>query len=152
MDALEGSQEHLESGTMAQAAGTRCEGKECGKPAPEVPAFQIYEAPIEDAPEPTGGGDNTAAQGIMLEVLGSQVNGPPRQEFCKAHKEFLTLEVLKWQAEALAAGDTSGGYLLYYENDLLYSEPKVLGVGQSMCWWSPSVTGSFHWGCLMISS
>ncbi|KAJ1143845.1 hypothetical protein NDU88_010147 [Pleurodeles waltl] len=118
----EGSQGHLEPGTMAQrAAKRRDEGR--GKPAPEVPTVADG-APEEETPEPTG--EDIATLGDLPELAGWQVEGgPTREEFCKAQKECPTLEGLRKQALNQAAGDASGNHHLYWENDLLYSEPRV---------------------------
>ncbi|KAJ1129309.1 hypothetical protein NDU88_007680 [Pleurodeles waltl] len=122
----EGSQGRLEPGTMAQRAAKR-RGKGRGKPVPEVPAV-VDGAPEEEAPEPTG--EDIATLGDLPELAGWQVEGgPTREEFCKAQKECPTLEGLRKQASDQAAGEASGDHHIYWENDLLYSEPKVPAFG-----------------------
>ena len=53
MATQEGSQGHLEPGTMAQTTAKE-RGKGRGKPAPEVPTVDVDGVPEEEAPEPTG--------------------------------------------------------------------------------------------------
>ncbi|KAJ1199304.1 hypothetical protein NDU88_003141 [Pleurodeles waltl] len=113
-----GSQRHLEPGTMAQTTAKR-RGKRHGKLVPEVPAV-IDGVPEEEAPEPTG--EDIATLGDLPELPGWQVEGgPTREEFCKAQKECPTLEDMRQQASAQAAGEASGDHHIYWENDLLYS-------------------------------
>ncbi|KAJ1210123.1 hypothetical protein NDU88_005491 [Pleurodeles waltl] len=127
MAAREGSQVRLEPGTMAQTAAKR-KGKRCGKPASNVPTVVDGAPEEEEAPEPTG--EDIADLGNLPELAGWQVEGgPTRAEVCKTQKECPTLDGLRQQATSQAAGDASGTHHIYWENDLLYSEPKVPGPG-----------------------
>ncbi|KAJ1093869.1 hypothetical protein NDU88_006960 [Pleurodeles waltl] len=127
MAAREGSQGCLEPGTMAQTAARR-KGKRRGKPASNAPTVVDTAPEEEEAPEPTG--EDVPDLGNLPELAGWQVEGgPTRTEFCKAQKECPTLEGLRQQATAQAAGDASGTHHIYWENDLLYSECKVPGPG-----------------------
>ncbi|KAJ1137627.1 hypothetical protein NDU88_004025 [Pleurodeles waltl] len=122
MAAQEGSQGHLELGRMALTAAKE-RGKGCGKPVPELPAV-VDGVPEEEAPEPTR--EDIAALGDLTDLAGWQVEGgPTREEFCKEQKECPTLEGLRQQG----AGEASGDHLIYWENDLLYREPKVPEAG-----------------------
>ncbi|KAJ1187171.1 hypothetical protein NDU88_003950 [Pleurodeles waltl] len=127
MAAREGSQGRLEPGKMAQTAAKR-KGKRCGKPASNVPMVVDGVPEEEEAPEPTG--EDIADLGKLPELAGWQVEGgPTRAEFCKVQKEGPTLEGLRQQATAQAAGDASSTHHIYWENDLLYSEHKIPGPG-----------------------
>ncbi|KAJ1099010.1 hypothetical protein NDU88_004114 [Pleurodeles waltl] len=115
---------------MAQTASQK-EGKGHGKRASDIPMV-VDVVPEEEAPETTG--EDIADVGNLPELADCQVEGgPTREEFCKAQKECPTLEGLRQQASPQAAGKASGDHHLYWENDLLYSEPKVPqnGVGFS---------------------
>ncbi|KAJ1164946.1 hypothetical protein NDU88_005378 [Pleurodeles waltl] len=126
MAARERSQGCLEPGTMAQRAAKR-KGKGCGKPVPDVPAV-VDRVREEEAPEPTG--EDISALGNLPEFAGCQVEGgPTREDFFKEQKECPTLEGLRQQAAAQAEGEASGNHHIYWENDLPYSEPKVLEAG-----------------------
>ncbi|KAJ1198142.1 hypothetical protein NDU88_001986 [Pleurodeles waltl] len=125
MAAQEGGQGHLEPGTMAQTVAKR-KGKRRGKPPSNVPTVVDRAPEEEEAPEPTG--EDIADLGNLPELAGWQLEGgPTRAEFCKVQKKCPTLEGLRRQATAQAAGDASGNN--HWENDLLYSEPKVPGPG-----------------------
>ncbi|KAJ1198964.1 hypothetical protein NDU88_002802 [Pleurodeles waltl] len=96
----EGSQGRLEPGTMAQRIAKK-RGKGHGKPVPEVPAV-VDRVSEEEAPEPTG--EDIATLGDLPELAGWQVEGgPTREEFCKAQKEWPTLEGMRKQASAQEA-------------------------------------------------
>ncbi|KAJ1123211.1 hypothetical protein NDU88_001684 [Pleurodeles waltl] len=106
----EGSQGHLEPGTMAQRTAKR-RGKGRGKPVPEVPAVVDWVLE-EEAPKPTG--EDIATLGDLPELAGWQVEGgPTREEFYKAQKECPTLEGMRKQASAQAAGEASGDHHIY---------------------------------------
>ncbi|KAJ1103662.1 hypothetical protein NDU88_001083 [Pleurodeles waltl] len=117
--AREGSQGRLEPGTMTQTAAKR-KGKRLRKPPSNVPTVVDGAPEEEEAPEPTG--EYIADLGNLPEPAGWQVEGgPTRAEFCMVQKECPTLEGLRQQATAQAAGDASGNHHIYWENDLLYS-------------------------------
>ncbi|KAJ1121899.1 hypothetical protein NDU88_000408 [Pleurodeles waltl] len=122
MAAWEGSQGHVEPGRMAQRAAKE-RGNGCGKPVPEVSAV-VGGVPVEEAPEPNG--EDIAALDDLPELACWQVEGgSTREEFCKAQGECPILVGLRQHALAQAAGEASGDHLIYWEDDLLYSEPKV---------------------------
>ncbi|KAJ1105481.1 hypothetical protein NDU88_002887 [Pleurodeles waltl] len=125
---------------MAQTA-TKRKDKRRGKPASEVPMVVNGASEEEAAPEPIG--VDIAALSNLPELAGWQAEGgPTRAEFCKAQKEFPALEGQRQQAEAQAAGEASDNHHIYWENCLLYSEPKVLGPGATdvlvvpQCYWA----------------
>ncbi|KAJ1099275.1 hypothetical protein NDU88_004377 [Pleurodeles waltl] len=119
--ARERSEGCLEPGRIAQTAAKE-RGKGNEKPVPEVPAV-VDGVPEEEAPEPIR--KEIAALGALPELAGWKVEGGPnKKELCKAQKECPTLVSLRQQALAQAAGEASGDYLIYWENDLLYSELK----------------------------
>ncbi|KAJ1179816.1 hypothetical protein NDU88_005049 [Pleurodeles waltl] len=127
MAAWEGSQGHLKLETMAQTVANR-KGKRHGKPTSDVPMV-VDGVPVEEEfPEPTG--EDIADLGNLPELSGWQVEGwSNRAEFCKAQKECPTLQGLRHQATAQAAGEACSDHHLYWENDLLYSEPKTPVIG-----------------------
>ncbi|KAJ1199297.1 hypothetical protein NDU88_003134 [Pleurodeles waltl] len=124
MAANQGSQEPLEPETVAQGTAKKRKGRRRGKPAPEVPTVREEAEPEGDAPEPTG--EQVAELGEVPELSQwQQEGGPTREVFCTAQKECPTLEGLRQQAAAQAAGGAPGTHLIYWEDGLLYSEPKV---------------------------
>ncbi|KAJ1088550.1 hypothetical protein NDU88_001707 [Pleurodeles waltl] len=148
MATREGSQGHLEPGTIAHTAAKR-KGNGCGKPVPDVPAV-VDGVPEEEAVDPLE--EDNAALGNLPEPFGCHVEGGlTREEFCKAQKECPTLEGLSRQAAAQAAGEASGDHHIYWENDFLYSEPGYRKLGKIVCWWSLSATGCSNWGWIMTS-
>ncbi|KAJ1107728.1 hypothetical protein NDU88_005117 [Pleurodeles waltl] len=102
MAANQGSQEPLEPETVAQGTAKKRKGRGCGKPAPEVPT-------VREEADPEW----------------QQEGGPTREAFCTAQQECPTLEGLRQQAAPQAAGEAPGTHLIYWEDGLLYSEPKV---------------------------
>ncbi|KAJ1206276.1 hypothetical protein NDU88_001685 [Pleurodeles waltl] len=124
MAANQGSQEPLKPETVAQGIAKKSKGRGHGKPAPEVPTVWEEAEPEGDAPEPTG--EQVAELGEIPELSQwQQEGGPTREAFCTAQKECPTLEGLRRQAEAQAAGEAPGTHLIYWEDGPLYSEPKV---------------------------
>ncbi|KAJ1115200.1 hypothetical protein NDU88_003426 [Pleurodeles waltl] len=124
MAANQGSQEPLEPETVAQGTAKKRKGRGRGKPAPEVPTVREEAEPEGDALEPTG--EQVVELGEVPELSQwQQEGGPTREAFCIAQKECPTLEGLRQQAAAQAAGEAPGTHLIYWEDGLLYSEPKV---------------------------
>ncbi|KAJ1172354.1 hypothetical protein NDU88_004201 [Pleurodeles waltl] len=80
--------------------------------------------PEGDTPEPTG--EQVAEVGEVPELSQwQQEGGPTREAFCAAQKTCPTLDGLRQQAADQAAGKEPGSHLIYWEDDLLYSESKV---------------------------
>ncbi|KAJ1210579.1 hypothetical protein NDU88_005941 [Pleurodeles waltl] len=126
MAARKGSQGHLEPGKIAHTAAQR-KGKRHWKPTSDIPTM-VDGVPKEEVLKPTG--EHIADLGNLPELTGWQVEGgPTREEFCKVQKECPIVEGLGQQATAQVAGEASGDYHIYWENDLLYSEPKAPAIG-----------------------
>ncbi|KAJ1099129.1 hypothetical protein NDU88_004233 [Pleurodeles waltl] len=124
MAARHGNQEPLEPETVAQGTAKKRKGRGRRKPAPKVPTVQEEAEPEGDTPEPTV--EQVAELGEVPELLQwQQEGGPTREAFCAAQKSCPTLEGLWQQAADQAAGKETGSHLIYWEDDLLYSEPKV---------------------------
>ncbi|KAJ1148848.1 hypothetical protein NDU88_001672 [Pleurodeles waltl] len=124
MAARQGNQEPLEPETVAQRTAKKRKGRGRGKPAPEVPTVREETEHEGDAPEPTG--EQVAELGEVPELLQwQQEGGPTREAFCAAQKTCPTLEGLRQQAADQAAGKEPGSHVISWEDDLLYSEPKV---------------------------
>ncbi|KAJ1081105.1 hypothetical protein NDU88_001289 [Pleurodeles waltl] len=114
-----------------QSVAARQSGQELLEPervaqwtAPEVPTVREEEEPEGDAPEPTG--EQVAELGEVPELSQwQQEGGPTREVFCAAQRTCPTLDGLRQQVADQAAGKEPGLHLIYWEDDLLYSEPKV---------------------------
>ncbi|KAJ1127697.1 hypothetical protein NDU88_006090 [Pleurodeles waltl] len=124
MAARQGNQEPLEPETVGQGTEKKKKGRGCGKPAPEVPTVREEAEPEGDSQEPTG--EQVAELGEVPDLSQwQQEGGPTREAFCAAQKSCPTLEGLRQQSADQAAGKEPGSHLIYWEDDLLYSEPKV---------------------------
>ncbi|KAJ1117511.1 hypothetical protein NDU88_005710 [Pleurodeles waltl] len=124
MEARQGNQEPLEPETVAQGTAKKRKGRGHGKLAPEVPTVWEEAMPEHDALEPTG--EQVAELGEVPELLQwQQERGPTRETFCAAQTTCPTLEGLQQQVADQVAGKEPGSHLIYWEDDLQYSEPKV---------------------------
>ncbi|KAJ1139371.1 hypothetical protein NDU88_005745 [Pleurodeles waltl] len=130
--ARQGNQEPLEPETVAQGTAKKRKGRGRGKPAPEVLTVWEDAEPEGDTLEPTE--EQVAELGEVPELSQcQQEGGPTREAFCAAQRTCPTLEGLRLQAADQVAGKEPGSHLIYWEDDLLYSEPKVLPAWVSPC-------------------
>ncbi|KAJ1121077.1 hypothetical protein NDU88_009205 [Pleurodeles waltl] len=128
MAARQGDQETLEPERVAQVS-VRRKDKGSGKPASEVPTVQEEAEPEGEALEPTG--EQVAELGEVPRLSKwQQEGGPTREAFCEAQKSCPTLEGLWHQAADQASGKEPGSHLIYWEDSLLYIEPKVPEPGE----------------------
>ncbi|KAJ1187594.1 hypothetical protein NDU88_004369 [Pleurodeles waltl] len=124
MAACQGGQEPLKPETVAQGTAKKRKGRGLQKPVPEFPTVWEEAEPEGDALELTGEQVAEMAEVPQLSQW-QQEEGPTKEAFCEAQKMCPTLEGLRQQAAAQAAGEELGSHLIYWKYGLLYNEPKV---------------------------
>ncbi|XP_078496945.1 uncharacterized protein LOC144753011 [Lissotriton helveticus] len=128
--AQRGSSPGLDPGTMAQPAAKKGQTRRQEKPA-SASTPHVTDRPPAVVSQESVEGEVVSLEDLPIPAEWHVEAGPTREEFCKGQKECPTLEGLRRQAEAQAAGNVAGHYHIYWEDGLLYSEPKVPLPGSS---------------------